>query len=36
MPVPGVNLRAGHIKINLQEGIDVGKFDMLIANAILK
>lgn len=28
--------RAGHIKINLQKGVDVRKFDMLIANAILK
>lgn len=27
--------RAGHIKINLRKGIDIRKFDMLIANAIL-
>ncbi|WP_041669503.1 PH domain-containing protein [Acetobacterium woodii] len=28
--------RAGHIKVNLRKGIDVRKFDRLIANAILK
>lgn len=28
--------RAGHIKINLQKGVDIRKFDKLIANAILK
>jgi hypothetical protein len=28
--------RVGHIKINLKKGIDIRKFDMLIANAILK
>lgn len=28
--------RAGHIKVNLKKGIDIRKFDMLIANAILK
>lgn len=28
--------RAGHIKINLQKGIDIRKFDRLIANALLK
>jgi hypothetical protein len=28
--------RAGHIKVNLKKGIDVRKFDNLIANAILK
>ncbi len=28
--------RAGHIKINLQKGVDVRKFDKLIANALLK
>lgn len=28
--------RAGHIKINLQKGVDIRKFDMLIANALLK
>lgn len=28
--------RAGHIKINLQKGIDIRKFDKLIANYILK
>lgn len=28
--------RAGHIKINLQKGVDISKFDKLIANAILK
>jgi hypothetical protein len=28
--------RAGHIKINLKKGIDIRKFDKLIANAILK
>lgn len=27
--------RAGHIKINLRKGVDIRKFDMLIANAIL-
>lgn len=28
--------RAGHIKVNLQKGVDVRKFDKLIANALLK
>ncbi|TMV48628.1 PH domain-containing protein [Paenibacillus mesophilus] len=28
--------RAGHIKVKLQKGIDIRKFDMLIANALLK
>ncbi len=28
--------RAGHIKINLRKGVDIRKFDRLIANAILK
>ncbi len=28
--------RAGHIKINLRKGVDIRKFDKLIANAILK
>ena len=28
--------RAGHIKVNLRKGIDVRKFDRLIADAILK
>lgn len=28
--------RAGHIKINLQKGADIRKFDKLIANALLK
>lgn len=28
--------RAGHIKINLQKGVDIRKFDRLIANAVLK
>lgn len=28
--------RAGHIKINLQRGVDIRKFDKLIANALLK
>lgn len=28
--------RAGHVKINLKKGIDIRKFDKLIANAILK
>jgi hypothetical protein len=27
--------RAGHIKVNLQKGIDIRKFDLLIANAVL-
>lgn len=27
--------RAGHIKINLQKGVDIRKFDKLIANALL-
>lgn len=27
--------RAGHIKVNLRKGVDVRKFDRLIANAIL-
>ncbi len=28
--------RAGHIKINLQRGVDIRKFDKLIANALLR
>ncbi|HHV58855.1 MAG TPA: PH domain-containing protein [Clostridiaceae bacterium] len=28
--------RAGHIKINLNKGVDIRKFDKLIANALLK
>lgn len=28
--------RAGHIKINLKKGVDIRKFDMLIANFLLK
>jgi hypothetical protein len=28
--------RAGHIKVNLRKGVDVRKFDRLIANAILR
>lgn len=28
--------RAGHIKINLQKGVDIRKFDKIIANALLK
>ncbi len=28
--------RAGHIKVNLKKGVDVRKFDKLIANALLK
>lgn len=28
--------RAGHIKVNLQKGVDIRKFDKLIANALLK
>ncbi|WP_414150092.1 PH domain-containing protein [Acetobacterium carbinolicum] len=28
--------RAGHIKVNLRKGVDIRKFDRLIANAILK
>ncbi|CRZ34040.1 PH (Pleckstrin Homology) domain-containing protein [Herbinix hemicellulosilytica] len=28
--------RAGHIKINLQKGVHIRKFDKLIANALLK
>jgi len=27
--------RAGHIKVNLKRGVDVRKFDLLIANAVL-
>lgn len=27
--------RAGHIKINLKKGVDIRKFDLLLANAIL-
>nr|WP_315024378.1 PH domain-containing protein [uncultured Aminipila sp.] len=27
--------RAGHIKVNLKKGVDIRKFDMLIANAVL-
>jgi len=28
--------RAGHVKVNLQKGVDIRKFDKLIANALLK
>jgi Bacterial PH domain len=28
--------RAGHIKVKLQKGVDIRKFDLLIANAVLK
>ena len=28
--------RAGHIKINLQKGVDIRKFDRIIAQALLK
>ncbi|WP_166240999.1 PH domain-containing protein [Paenibacillus turpanensis] len=28
--------RAGHIKVKLQKGVDIRKFDALIANALLK
>jgi len=28
--------KAGHIKINLQKGVDIRKFDRLIASALLK
>jgi hypothetical protein len=28
--------RAGHIKVNLNKGVDIRKFDKLIANAVLK
>jgi hypothetical protein len=28
--------RAGHIKVKLQKGVDIRKFDRLIANALLK
>ncbi len=28
--------KAGHIKINLQKGVDIRKFDMLIAEALLE
>lgn len=28
--------RAGHIKVNLQKGVDIRKLDKLIANALLK
>lgn len=28
--------RAGHIKVNLKKGVDIRKFDKLIANALLK
>ncbi|TLS49310.1 PH domain-containing protein [Paenibacillus antri] len=28
--------RAGHIKVRLQKGVDIRKFDMLIANALLR
>ncbi|RAP74739.1 PH domain-containing protein [Paenibacillus montanisoli] len=28
--------RAGHIKVKLQRGVDVRKFDLLIANALLR
>lgn len=28
--------RAGHIKINLQKGVDIRRFDKLIAEALLK
>lgn len=27
--------RAGHIKVNLQKGVDIRRFDMLIARALL-
>ena len=27
--------RAGHIKINLQKGVDIRKFDRIIAQALL-
>lgn len=28
--------KAGHIKVKLQKGVDIRKFDMLIANALLR
>lgn len=28
--------RAGHIKVKLQKGVDIRKFDLLIANALLR
>ncbi|NBD24337.1 PH domain-containing protein [Paenibacillus glycinis] len=28
--------KAGHIKVKLQKGVDIRKFDMLIANALLQ
>lgn len=28
--------RAGHIKINLQKGVDIRRFDKLIANDLLR
>ena len=28
--------RAGHIKINLQKGVDIRKYDKLITNALLE
>jgi hypothetical protein len=28
--------RAGHIKVNLRKGVDIRRFDKLIANALLK
>lgn len=28
--------RARHIKVNLKKGVDIRKFDRLIANALLK
>ncbi|MGB4587822.1 MAG: PH domain-containing protein [Clostridiaceae bacterium] len=28
--------RAGHIKVNLNKGVDIRKFDKLIANVVLK
>lgn len=28
--------RAGHIKVNLNKGVDIRKFDRLIANAVLQ
>lgn len=28
--------RAGHIKVNLQKGVDIRKFDRIIANVLLK
>lgn len=28
--------RAGHIKVNLQKGVDIRKFDKLIAEAVLR